>query len=95
MARNPKRKGKGLQSLGWWFNSIPRLHPTLRQIEICICILLTVQAEEISNTHGARHRHLRRITEQGENKQHQKRRFLPACFFISGLPWQSLLLGPD
>jgi hypothetical protein len=25
-ARNPKRKGKGLQSLIWWFNSIPRLH---------------------------------------------------------------------
>ena len=26
MARNPKRKGKGLQNLIWWFNSIPRLH---------------------------------------------------------------------
>jgi hypothetical protein len=25
-ARNPKRKGKGLQNLIWWFNSIPRLH---------------------------------------------------------------------
>ena len=26
-ARNPKRKGKGLQNLIWWFNSTPRLHP--------------------------------------------------------------------
>jgi hypothetical protein len=23
----PKCSGKGLQSLVWWFNSIPRLHP--------------------------------------------------------------------
>jgi hypothetical protein len=30
MARNPKRKGKGLQSLTWWFNSIPRLHYSVR-----------------------------------------------------------------
>jgi hypothetical protein len=28
-ARNPKRKGKGLQNLIWWFNSIPRLHLSL------------------------------------------------------------------
>jgi hypothetical protein len=34
VARNPKRKGKGMQSLIWWFNSFPRLQFSTHQLKL-------------------------------------------------------------